>query len=238
MSSQRKRERGDTPLQVAIDGPISTGKSTIARELAKRLGILMVDAGGLYRTAAYMALRDGFSLNNVADIATKFRRADVVEHQPRASESDGRNITVILDGKDISLAIRTHEIDDIVAKISQDPKIIRAVHEKERKLASASDVVIEGREIGTMVLPNAQVKVYLTADVKTRVSRRLAEYRRRGDQTPKSEIIRALKERDNLDMRRPYAPLRKAEDAILVDTTHRTVNEVVEMILKLVPTKV
>jgi len=102
-------------------------------------------------------------------------------------------------------------------------------------LASRQDVVIEGREIGTMVLPNAQVKVYLTADVHERAKRRFAEYEAKGDKTPHSEIVRALKERDELDMKRVYAPLRKAEDAVLIDTTNKTVDEAAEEILKLIP---
>lgn len=223
------------PLQIAIDGPIGSGKSTVAREVARVLGIMLVDAGGLYRTAAYITLRDGLSSDRTSEIAKRFRTSTVEERSPNAQEQDGRNITVLLDGQDISQEIRTHQIDDLVAKIAQHKETIAAVHEKERALAQAHSVVIEGREIGTMVLPDAQVKVYLTADIHTRAKRRLEEYRRKGDETPESEIVRALKERDELDMRRAYAPLRKADDAVVIDTTDRTVQEVVEQILKLVP---
>ena len=152
-----------------------------------------------------------------------------------ARETDGRKITVLMDGEDISWAIRTHEIDDLVAKFGEHKQIIRAVHEKERNLASSRDVVIEGREIGTVVLPDAQVKVYLMADIRTRAKRRFQEYEARGNNVPHSEIVRALKERDELDMRRAYAPLRKADDAVVIDTTEKPVDEVVDIILKLVP---
>lgn len=223
------------PLQIAIDGPIGSGKSTVAREVARQLGMMLVDAGGIYRTAAYIALRDRLLPEQAPEISERFKKSVVEERPPNAEEQDGRNITVLLDGRDISKEIRTHQIDDLVAKIAQHKEIIAAVHEKERQIAQAQDVVIEGREIGTMVLPEAQVKVYLTADIHARARRRLEEYRRKGDETPESEIVRALKERDELDMRRPYAPLRKADDAVVIDTTDKTVEEVVEEILKLVP---
>lgn len=224
-----------TPLQIAIDGPIGSGKSTVAKEVARRLGLMLVDAGGLYRTAALIALRGKFTPSQASLVAKKFRESVVVERQPSELEQDGRKITVLLDGEDISWLIRTHQIDDLVAKVGEHKEIIDTVHEKERELAQSQGVVIEGREIGTMVLPNASVKIYLTADIQKRAERRFQEYQKKGDSTPKSEIIRALKERDELDMRRAYAPLRKAEDAVLIDTTDKTVSEAVGEILKLVP---
>lgn len=225
----------NTPFQIAIDGPIGSGKSTVARGIAKRLGLMLIDAGALYRTAALIALRGKFSPKQATQVAKKFREAIVIERQPNNRERDGRKITVLLNGEDVSWAIRTHEVDDLVAKFAEHKEVTDAVHEKERALAQSQGVVIEGREIGTMVLPRAQVKVYLTADIKKRAGRRFEEYTRRGNAVPHSEIIRALKERDELDMRRPYAPLRKAEDAVLIDTTRKTVSEVVDEILKLVP---
>lgn len=222
-------------LQIAIDGPIGSGKSTVAREVAKRLGLMLIDAGALYRTAALIALRGKFPPKRAAQVAKKFREAIVIERQPNNRERDGRKITVLLNGEDVSWAIRTHEIDDLVAKFAEHKEVIDAVHKKERALAQSQGVVIEGREIGTMVLPGAQVKVYLTADIKKRAGRRFEEYTRRGNAASHSEIIRALKERDELDMRRLYAPLRKAGNAVLIDTTRKTVSEVVDEILKLVP---
>ncbi|MBI5356333.1 (d)CMP kinase [Candidatus Collierbacteria bacterium] len=222
-------------LHIAIDGPIGSGKSTVAKEISRRLDIFLIDAGAIYRTAAYIALRDNLNPNQAGDIAKKLRNSELVERQALPKEQDGRKITVLLDGKDISWEIRGHGIDDLVAKIAVNKVVINAVHAKEKLLAKGQSVVIEGREIGTMVLPKAQVKVYLTADPRERAKRRFQEYQNKGDTTPHGEIIRALKERDELDMRRAYAPLRKADDAVLVDTTGKTVNEVVDMILKLVP---
>lgn len=219
-------------LQIAIDGPIGSGKSTVAREVARRLCIMLVDAGALYRTVALIALRHKIPPQRAAEAADIFSKSRVVENMP--NDGDKRT-TVILDGEDISDAIRTHEIDDLVAKFGEHKAVIDAVHAKERKFASAQSVVIEGREIGTMVLPDAQVKTYLTADMKVRAKRRIEECRRKGDQTPESEIVRALKERDELDMRRAYAPLRKAEEAVVIDTTNKTVGQVVEEIMKLIP---
>lgn len=223
------------PLHIAIDGPIGSGKSSVAKEISKRLKIMLIDAGGIYRAAAYIALRDGLTPADAPQIAGRLRRSNLIEREQNRREQDGRKITVLLDGKDISWKIRQHKIDDLVAKIAVHQEVIEAVHEKERLLAKSQNVVIEGREIGTEVLPVAQVKIYLTADINQRARRRFKEYQRLGDKTPHREIVRALKERDELDMRRPYAPLRKAEDAVVIDTTDKTVKEVVEMILKLVP---
>jgi cytidylate kinase len=182
-----------------------------------------------------IAIRHQIKPDKAAEAAVLFRRAKITERKPLKEETDRRKITVLLDGEDISWTVRTHEIDDLVAKFAEHREIIEAVHEKEREMARAQDVVIEGREIGTTVLPDAQVKVYLTADVHERAKRRFAEYEAKGDKTPHSEIVRALKERDELDMKRAYAPLRKAEDAVLIDTTDKTVDEVVGKILRLVP---
>jgi len=223
------------PLHIAIDGPIGSGKSTVAAEVARRLGIFLIDAGALYRTVALVAIKYQIKPDKASQVADIFRRIKVTERKPLAKEADGRKITVLMDSEDISWAIRTHEVDDLVAKFGEHKQVIQAVHEKERKLASSQDVVIEGREIGTVVLPDAQVKVYLTADIRTRAKRRFQEYESRGNNVPHSEIVRALKERDELDMRRAYAPLRKAEDAVVIDTTGKPVDEVVDMILKLVP---
>lgn len=222
-------------LHIAIDGPIGSGKSTVAKEISRRLNIFLIDAGAIYRTAAHIALRDRLSPQQAKKIAGKLKKAEFIERQPSAGEQDGRKITVLLDGKDISWDIRGHTIDDVVAKIAFHKEVIDVVHEKERLLAKSRNVVIEGREIGTMVLPDAQVKIYLTADIHERAKRRFSEYEAGGDKTPHGEIVRALKERDELDMKRAYAPLRKAEDAVVIDTTVKSVDEVVDMILKLVP---
>lgn len=223
------------PLHIAIDGPIGSGKSSVATEISKRLKIMLIDAGGIYRAAAYIARRDNLTLQDATEISRRLRKSRLIERSPKTDEKDGRKITVLLDRKDISWKIRRHEIDDLVAKVAVHRKVIEAVHEKERLLAKSQSVVIEGREIGTEVLPDAQVKIYLTADINQRARRRFKEYQRLGDKTPHREIVRALKERDELDMRRPYAPLRKAEDAVVIDTTDKTVKEVVGMILELVP---
>lgn len=223
------------PLHIAIDGPIGSGKSTVAKEISRRLNIFLIDAGAIYRTAAYIAIRDNLSPLQAAEIAKRLKGSKLIERQPSAKEQDGRKITVLLDNKDISWDIRGHGIDDLVAKIAVNKVVIDAVHVKEKLLAKGQSVVIEGREIGTMVLPRAQIKVYLTADPRERAKRRFQEYQKKGDITPHGEIVRALKERDELDMRRAYAPLRKADDAVLVDTTGKPVDDVVDSILKLVP---
>ncbi len=223
------------PLHIAIDGPIGSGKSTVAKEISRRLNIFLIDAGAIYRTAAHIALRDNLSSKQAGEIAKRLSGSKLIERQPSAKEQDGRKITVLLDGKDISWDICGHGIDDLVAKIAVNKIVIDAVHDKEKLLAKGQSVVIEGREIGTMVLPKAQVKVYLTADPGERAKRRFREYQNKGDTASHGEIVRALKERDELDMRRAYAPLRKADDAMLVDTTGKPANEVVDAILKLVP---
>ena len=222
-------------LQIAIDGPIGSGKSTVAAEVARRLGIFLVDAGALYRAATLIGLRRKITPDKATlSVADLFLKAKIVERLPLPQENDGRKITILMDGEDISWAIRTHQVDDSVAKFAEHKEIIEAVHQKEREMSRRHDVVIEGREIGTMVLPDAQVKVYLTADVHERAKRRFAEYERRGNHVAHSETVRALKERDELDMKRAWAPLRKADDAVLIDTTNKTVDEVAGEILKLI----
>lgn len=222
-------------LQIAIDGPIGSGKSTVAQLVAKKLHLFLIDAGGFYRAAAYVALRDKLPVTQYLNVARRFKKAQVVERKPNKTEQDGRKITVLLDGEDISWKIRTHQIDDLVAKFAQHKEIVSAVHEKERELAQSQSVIAEGREIGSLVFPKAQVKVYLTADVRKRAARRIEEYRKKGDKTLESEIIRALKERDELDMRRVYAPLVRARGAVLLDTTDMTAEQAAEEIIKLVP---
>lgn len=224
-----------TPLQIAIDGPIGSGKSTVAREIARRLGLTLVDSGAFFRTATYIALRDHLPPTAGAIIAQRLLAAKLVQREPTAAEQDGRKVTILLDGRDVSWEIRTYQIDGLVAKVSRNKEVIGAVHRQEEKLITTRGVVIEGRDIGINVLPNAAVKIYLTAQIKKRVQRRFKEYQRRGDHVSQNEIVKALRERDELDMRRPHAPLRKARGAKVIDTTNRTVDEVVETILKLVP---
>lgn len=223
------------PLQIAIDGPIGSGKSTVAREIARRLGLILVDSGAFFRTATYIALRDHLPPTAGAIIAQRLLAAKLVQREPTAAEEDGRKVTILLDGRDVSWEIRTHQIDDLVAKVSRNKEVIGAVHQKERELITTRGVVIEGRDIGINILPDAAVKIYLTAEIKTRVQRRFKEYQRRGDHVSQNEIVKALRERDAADMRRPQAPLRRAKGAKVIDTTNRTVEAVVEMILKLVP---
>lgn len=225
---------GKKPLQIAIDGPIGSGKSTVAGLLAEKLNLFLVDAGALYRAAAYLAMRDGLTPEEYLEIAKRYRKAKVIEG---VAEGIGKQIKITLDGEDISDKIRTHGIDDLVAKIAKNKEVIDAVHEKEREIAKARSVVIEGREIGSVVLREAQVKIYLTAGMRKRAQRRIEEYRAKGDQTPEEHIIRSLKERDELDMRRLYAPLIKADDTVLIDTTEITAEEAADKIIKLVPSE-
>ena len=223
---------------VAIDGPAGAGKSTVARALADRLGYVLLDSGALYRAVALAAQRARVDWSNeaaVAAIAADLVGRDALRLEPvAAAASSAPAVRVLLGDEDVSLAIRTQDISRGASQISQLPTVRAALLELQRQLGRRGGVIAEGRDMGTVVFPDAPVKIFLTASAAIRGARRFEELRARGQDVSEEQICREVEQRDQADCSRAVAPLRQAEDAVLVDSSHRTVDDVVAELVELV----
>ena len=229
MSGAPKRER---PV-VAIDGPAGAGKSTVARLVAERLGYLLVDTGALYRTIALAAARRGLPFEDaerVGALAEVLAQSGAV----RLSGAVTGAARVLLDGEDVSGSIRTPEISQGASRVSALPRVRAALLAMQRAAGAAGGVVLEGRDIGTVVYPDAEAKVFLTASVDERARRRFAELAEKGTPTDLEAVKGEVIERDRRDSTRPIAPLVKAPDAFEIDSSKLDVGEVVERVVALV----
>lgn len=212
---------------IAIDGPAGAGKSTIAKRIAKELSFIYVDTGAMYRAMALYFIKKGIDPTDGEKIAAECERADIsIEYR------NGEQV-VLLDGEDVTDRLRTEEAGKMASATSVYPQVRRKLVELQRKLAASANVVMDGRDIGTCVLPGAQLKIYLTASAHTRAERRYAELRAKGEHILLETIEQDIMDRDARDMNREYAPLRQAEDAVLIDSSDLTIEEVVEKILEL-----
>ena len=212
-------------FSIAIDGPAGAGKSTIAKALAKHLSYIYVDTGAMYRAMALYFLRKGIAADDNTQIATACLEAEVtIEYR------DGEQV-VLLNGENVNGLIRTEEVSRMTSATSVNKVVRLKLVELQRKLAEQADVVMDGRDIGTYVLPEADVKVYLTASVEERARRRYEEQKARGVECDIKEIEENIKERDERDMNRDFAPLCKAEDAVYLDCSDMTPEEVISAIL-------
>ena len=217
---------------IALDGPAGAGKSTIARRIAEHLGILYLDTGAMYRAIGIKALSASLSPKDEAAVGDMLKTTDL-----DIRFSDGAQ-QVWLDGVNVSEAIRTPEASRAASDVSTLPVVRRALVELQRKIASRQSLIMDGRDIGTYVLPDAQHKFFLTASVEERAHRRLLDLRARGNEVVSLQDVKAdIEYRDRQDSEREFAPLRQADDAILVDTTHLTIEEVVQTILRLIDQK-
>jgi cytidylate kinase len=213
-------------IVVAIDGPAGAGKSTIARRLADRLGFLYIDSGAMYRAVGLWALRVGIDLGDAHRLEQLARQA-TIELEPATSR-------VLLNGEDVTGAIRTPEVSDAASKVSAIGGVRRAMVEEQRRMASRTSVVMEGRDIGTVVFPGAAIKIYLDASPAVRAGRRSRESAEKGDVVDPGEMARQIRERDHRDRTRAEAPLIQAPDAVYVDSTGLTIEQVEEQILKII----
>lgn len=212
---------------VAIDGPAGAGKSTIAKLVAKEKGYVYVDTGAMYRGLAIHFLENGIEAEEKEKIAEACKDADVTIRY-----EDGQQ-QVYLNGKNITAKLREEAVGNMASKSSAIPEVRAKLLELQRELARKEDVIMDGRDIGTCVLPDADVKVFLTASVETRAKRRYDELVEKGVACDLEEIARDIAERDERDSTREIAPLKQAEDAVLVDSSYMTIEEVVAGIVKL-----
>ncbi|ACV22004.1 Cytidylate kinase [Slackia heliotrinireducens] len=213
---------------IAIDGPSGAGKSTVATAVARRLGFHCLDTGAMYRSIAWKAIQQGADLADEAAVGAIAQTFDIAfEHE----EGDPRPSRVLIGGDDVTAAIRTAEIDRSVSVVSAHPSVRAALVEQQRRIAEGGDYVIEGRDIGTVVCPNAEVKVFLTATNEARARRRVAQNAERGvGSVDFEEVLADIIRRDELDSSRATAPLVQADDAVLVDSSDKTINEVIDAI--------
>ena len=218
-------------FNIAIDGPAGAGKSTIAKTLAKELGYVYVDTGAMYRAMAYYFLQRGINKDDEAAITAAVDGADVtIRYEDSAQQ-------VLLNGENITGYLRTEQVGNMASATSIYPTVRTKLVALQQKLAKTTDVIMDGRDIGTCVLPDAQVKIYLTASVETRANRRYKELIEKGETADLSKIAADIEERDYRDMHREMSPLRQAEDAILVDSSDMNIDEVVAAIRAIVAKK-
>lgn len=212
---------------VAIDGPAGAGKSTIAKRIARRLGYIYVDTGAMYRAMAYYLIQNQIDAADQEAIAAACQHADI-----SICYQDGEQV-VLLNGENVNAYLRTEAVGNMASVSSVVPEVRKKLVELQQKLARETDVVMDGRDIGTVVLPDADVKVYLTASVETRAKRRFLELQEKGESADLAKIAADIEDRDYRDMHRDISPLRQAEDATLVDSSDMTIDQVVERILEL-----
>ncbi|RGO34409.1 MULTISPECIES: (d)CMP kinase [Dorea] len=212
---------------VAIDGPAGAGKSTIAKLVAKEKGYIYVDTGAMYRGLAIHFLDKGIQPQETEKVIEACKDAEVTIAYEDAVQH------VYLNGKDISSRLRNEEVGNMASVTSAIPEVRKKLLELQQNLAKTQNVIMDGRDIGTCVLPHADVKVYLTASVETRAKRRYQELQEKGEDCNLEEIAHDIEERDRRDMTREIAPLKQAEDAVLVDSSDMTITEVVKTIVDL-----
>lgn len=215
-------------IAVAIDGPAGAGKSTIARAAAAQLGFVYVDTGALYRTIGLAVCRRGIDGTDVPGILTT-----LPEIQVGLTYQDGAQ-HVLLDGEDVSDAIRTPQISTYASQVSSVPEVRAYLLDLQRDLARRQSVIMDGRDIGTVILPDAKVKIFLTASPEKRAARRCAELREKGQDVTVEGILADMERRDALDASRAVAPLKQAEDAVLVDTSDLTLEQSIEAVLTVI----
>lgn len=218
-------------LVIAVDGPAGAGKSTVAQAVAKRLGYVYIDTGAMYRALTLQAARCGVSPEDGQGLVRLLQNTDIrlVNHP----DDKGKN-RVLLNGEDVTEAIRSPDVSQAVSKVASHPEVRKHMVRMQQALAAEGGVVMDGRDIGTTVLPNAELKVYLTADASARAERRWRELRAAGHDADLEDVYKSILERDRQDKERAESPLRAADDAVVIDSTNCPIDEVVNKVLELV----
>ena len=214
--------------QIAIDGPAGAGKSTIARRVARLKNFIYVDTGAMYRAMAYYLYQQKVNPQDEKAVSEKCQGAHIT-----IQYIDGEQV-VLLNGENVNPYLRTEEVGNMASVTSKNPKVRERLTLLQKELAAQNDVVMDGRDIGTCVLPHADVKIYLTASVEVRAKRRYDELMAKGEQCDIQQIEDDIAKRDEQDMNREIAPLKQAEDAVLVDSSYMTIDEVIQAILNCV----
>jgi len=220
------------PKTIAIDGPAASGKSTVAERLAQRLGHLYFDTGVMYRAVTWAALERHTAIEDKAAVTVLAEELHIDVTDPTVD--DGRQYTVLVDGVDVTWEIRTPQVDANVSTVSAYPGVREALVAQQRRVAAEGPVVMVGRDIGTVVLPEAPLKIYLDASVEERARRRWRELHERGSEAGYEAVLKAMRRRDEIDSNRDVSPLRAAQDAVVVDTTDLNIEEVVTEAKRLV----
>lgn len=220
------------PSIIAIDGPAASGKSTIGLRLANALGYLFFDTGVMYRAITWLVLQRGIDVRDEAAVTALAQQAQI-DIEP-ASRSDGRVCDVLADGQDITWETRTRRVDENVSIVAAYRGVRRALSQRQRRIGQRGNIVMVGRDIGTVVLPDADLKIYLDATAEERARRRHDEILARGGRPNYDEILQRVIERDHIDSTRDVAPLKAAEDAIVLDSDQLSADEVFERVLALV----
>lgn len=214
-------------FQIAIDGPSATGKSTLAKALAKELSFIYIDTGAMYRAVGLYNIRKNIDLNNEDDVVNTLKDISI---DIKYIDKEQR---IFLNGEDVSSQIREEKVGTAASIVSTYKKVREVLVELQRSLANVQNVIMDGRDIGTVVLPNASLKIFLTASSEERTKRRYLELKENGKDVSIEDVAKELEERDERDTKRANSPLTKAEDAILVDTTNMNIEQTIEHIKNL-----
>lgn len=228
-------KKNNIPSVIAIDGPAASGKSTLARMLAENLGYLFFDTGVMYRAITWVALQEGISIEDESTIEALAERAEIDVQPP--SKNDGRLYDVWIDDRDITWQIRQTEVDANVSIISAYPGVRKALTSQQRRIGQRGRVVMVGRDIGTVVLPEADLKIFLDASVEERARRRTQEIIERGGSADYDTVLEAMRARDRIDITRPVAPLKPAEDAVIINTDALSLPGVLDYVLTIIELK-
>jgi cytidylate kinase len=214
-------------MNIAIDGPAGAGKSTVAKLVAEQLSFLYIDTGAMYRTLTYAALRDELDLNDESSLYNLLKNLTI------SLQHDEKAVRVLLNDEDVTEVIRTKDVTSNVSLVSSHESVRVEMVERQRKLAENGQAVLDGRDIGTFVLPDAKLKIFLTASVEERARRRYNEQKEKGIASDFEQLKTDIARRDELDSTRAFAPLKKADDAIVIDTTTLSIPEVADSIIAL-----
>ena len=221
-------------MQIAIDGPVGAGKSTIAKECARRLGIVYMDTGALYRAVGVWCKENGIDAYDESAVTDALPEISIDIKLPETHSAAGGTQCVVINGDDITDRIRTPDASMLASRVSSYGSVRAFLLDLQRNYAAANSVIMDGRDIGTVILPNADIKIFLTADSKDRARRRYDELVAKGAAVNFDDVLADLEKRDSDDSSRIHAPLRQADDAVLVDTTGCTFEQSVERIMEII----